>query len=138
MMKQKLLAALNSDFNDELAAVLRYLLEASVMKGVTGHEAREMFQKEIHDEIGHAAMLGDKIVALGGVPQIKFELPVAITDPGRALKRELDYERQAVANYIQRCKDAEEAGEIGLRVELENLVADETRHAEEITRLIGR
>jgi bacterioferritin len=138
MSKQKLLAGLNQDFNDELSAAMRYLLQSSVMKGLAGHEARELFQKEIQDEVGHAALLADKIVALGGTPHIKPEIPLPITDGVRALKQALDYERKAIANYAQRCKEADEAGEIGLRVELENLIADETRHAEELSRLIGR
>jgi bacterioferritin len=138
MSKQKLLQGLNQDFNDELSAAIRYLVQASVMKGIAGHEARELFKKEIADEMGHAALLADKIVALGGTPQVKIEAPIPITDGMRALKREYDYERRAVANYAQRCKEADALGEIGLRVELENLIADETRHAEEIARLMVR
>ena len=138
MSKQKLLQGLNSDFNDELAASIRYLVQSSVMKGIAGHEARELFKKEIQDEMGHAMLIADKIVALGGTPQVKVEAPIPITDGMRALKREYDYEKRAVANYVQRCKEADEAGEIGLRIMLETLIADETAHAEEIARLMVR
>ena len=137
MSKQELIKGLNADLNNEIAASLRYLLEASLMWGLAGHEAREVFQEEVADEMKHAALLADKIVALGGTPSIDPELPTPIKDAKKALQRELDYERKAVANYIERCKQADACGEIGLRIELETLIADETHHAEVIERLMG-
>lgn len=137
MNKQKLIDGLNYDLNNEIAASLRYLLEAAILKGLAGHEARELFQQEVTAEMQHAVLLADKISALGGTPVIKPELPTPIMDAKMALKRELEFERQAVANYTQRIKDADACGEIGLRMELEKLVADETNHAEEIERLMG-
>src|SRR2546426_7879226 len=137
MNKQALIKGLNDDLNMEIAASLRYLLEASLMWGLGGHEAREVFQDEVADEIKHAVFLADKIVALGGTPEIKPELPAPITDPKKALQRELDYENKAIAGYIERCKQADECGEIGLRIELENLVAEQSHHAKEIERRMG-
>ena len=137
MSKQTLLKGLNQDLNDELATAMRYLLEASLMRGLPGHEARELFEKEIADEMKHAAFLADKIVALGGTPEVKPELPTPLTDPKKALQRELDFERKAIAGYTERVKQADAVGEVGLRVELENMIADETHHAEEIERLLG-
>lgn len=136
MDKQKLIAGLNADLNRELETVMRYLLEASVMVGFGGHEARELFQQEIADELKHAAFLADKIVALGGTPDIKPAYPTSLTDPCAALQRERDHECQAIEGYKERIQQAEACGEIGLRVELENLIADETRHFEELDRLL--
>lgn len=137
MNKQKLIEGLNQDLNNELAASMRYLLEAAILRGLAGHEARELFQQEVTAEMQHAILLADKIAALGGTPEINPELPKPITDAKKALQRELEYERKAIAGYSQRLKEADACGEIGLRMELEKLVADETNHAEEIARLIG-
>ena len=137
MSKQDLIKGLNADLNMEIAASLRYLLEASLMWGLAGHEAREVFQEEVADEMKHAAFLADKIVALGGTPEINPELPTPIKDAKKALQRELNYEHKAIAGYVERCQQAEECGEIGLKIELENLIADETHHAEVIERLMG-
>ncbi len=113
---------------------MRYLLEASVMRGFGGTEARELFQKEIPDELMHAAFLADKIAALGSTPEIKPAYPTPIADPGDALKREHEMERKVVETYKERARQAEVYGDIGLVVMLENLIADETRHAEELER----
>jgi len=134
MDKERLIEGLNADLNGELEAVMRYLLEASVMRGLGGLEARELFQREMSDELRHAAFLADKIAALGSTPQISPTFPTPIADPGDALKREHDMERQAIETYKERAQQAEAYGDIGLKVMLENLIADETRHAEELER----
>lgn len=134
MDKENLIEGLNADLNSELEAVMRYLLEASVVRGFGGTEARELFQKEIPDELRHAAFLADKIAALGGTPDIEPAYPTPITDPGDALKREHEIERKAIETYKERARQAEVYGDIGLVVMLENFIADETRHAEELER----
>ena len=48
------------------------------------------------------------------------------------LERALAAEKQAIADYVERLKQADSFGDVGLRVTLENQVADETRHKEEI------
>ena len=137
MDKKKLIAGLNADMNRELEAVMRYMLEASIMTGFGGHEAREVFEAEVADELGHAKLLADKIVALGGKPEVKPVYPTPIYDAKKALQRELKMELDAVKNYKERVKEADELGEVGLKVKLEELIADETGHAEEIERLLG-
>ena len=137
MDKKKLIAGLNADMNRELEAVMRYMLEASIMTGFGGHEAREVFEAEVADELGHAKLLADKIVALGGKLEVKPAYPTPIYDAKKALQRELKMELEAIKNYKERVKEADELGEIGLKVKLEELIADETGHAEEIERLLG-
>jgi bacterioferritin len=46
-------------------------------------------------------------------------------------------EEQAIADYSARIRQADSFGDFGLKVELENVVADETRHKEEIERIIA-
>ena len=45
-------------------------------------------------------------------------------------------ERQAIAMYSQRAKEAEEYGDRGLVVSLDDIVRDETSHAEETERVL--
>ncbi len=46
-------------------------------------------------------------------------------------------ERQAISDYGERIAQAEAFGDVGLRVNLENQVTDETRHKEEIERILA-
>ncbi|MCW5887695.1 MAG: ferritin-like domain-containing protein, partial [Anaerolineales bacterium] len=96
----------------------------------------EFFLAEVPDEQRHAQFLANKIVALGGEPTTQPR-PVATAESNREmLEAVLEAEQRAVRDYTQRAEDAEEYGDKGLAVELENIVSDETRHAEETERIL--
>jgi bacterioferritin len=46
-------------------------------------------------------------------------------------------EREDVGAYTRRAREAEQAGETGLKVQLENIVLDETRHLEEVSKILA-
>jgi len=52
------------------------------------------------------------------------------------LEYDLKLEREAIENYTKRAQQAEEAGEPGLKVKLEELIVDETGHAEQLERIL--
>jgi bacterioferritin len=52
------------------------------------------------------------------------------------LEAVLAAERKAIADYTQRAGEAEEFGDKGLVVALEDIVRDETGHAEETDRIL--
>ncbi len=45
-------------------------------------------------------------------------------------------EKQAIADYTQRAQEAEECGQKGLAVQLEDMVRDESDHYEESERIL--
>jgi bacterioferritin len=46
-------------------------------------------------------------------------------------------EEQAIADYTVRIRQADNFGDFGLKVALENQLGDETRHKEELERIIA-
>ncbi|HVL81945.1 MAG TPA: ferritin-like domain-containing protein [Actinomycetota bacterium] len=136
MDKDKLIALLNDDLGHELQAVCVYLYQYAVASGIKGHDLRQIIEPEIADELGHAKFLADKIVALGGEPRIE----PAAWEPKRDVRSMLEYnlklEREAIAGYTERADQAKEFGDVGLAVRLEDIVADETEHAELMERLL--
>jgi bacterioferritin len=52
------------------------------------------------------------------------------------LQAVLEAERQAIRDYTERLGHAEKTGDVGLRVQLENQIADETGHAEETEKML--
>ena len=52
------------------------------------------------------------------------------------LELSLQAEKDTIARYTKRIDQADKAGELGLKVELENLVAEETRHKEDLERVL--
>ena len=88
------------------------------------------------DEINHARFLADKIVALGGTPTVEPKPVKPTSNVKEMLENTLQAEIDTIERYTLRCQQAEEAGEIGLKIELEHLITDETKHKIEIERLL--
>ena len=61
---QRLIEGLNADLNAEINTIIRYIRHSSVLKGIAGHEVRELLREEIMDEVKHATYIADKIVAI--------------------------------------------------------------------------
>jgi bacterioferritin len=131
-----LIDGLNHDLAGEYQAILMYIQYSAKLTGPYRRELRSLFQAEIADEQGHAQFLADKIASLGGEPTTTPR-PVASADqPRDMLEQALTAEKQAIVDYCDRVRQAATLGEIGLKVGLENQVADETRHKEEIERIV--
>src|SRR5688500_10328906 len=130
MDKQKLIDALNEDLAGELQAVIQYLTYSARVTGPWRPQLVSFMQAEIADELMHAQFLADKIAALGGVPTTQAR-PVPNADmPHAMLEAILEAERGAVRDYTERAKQADEYGDKGLAVQLEDMIRDETSHAE--------
>lgn len=136
MTKEALIQALNRDLAAEYQAVIMYTTYSAQVKGPHRLELVGFFQGEIPDEQGHAQFLADKIVALGGVPTTTPDpIPPAET-PKEMLERVLEAEQKAIRGYAERADQARAAGQIGLAVQLEDMVVDETGHYEETQKLL--
>lgn len=135
-VKADLIDSLNEDLAGELSAITQYIVYAAKVTGPYRPQLVEFFLKEVPDEQRHAGFLSNKIVALGGEP-ITQPRPVAEADSNREmLEAVLEAEQRAVRDYTKRAEEAEEYGDKGLAVELENIVSDETGHAEETERIL--
>jgi len=136
MDKQTLVKKLNEDLANELAAIVQYITYSAQVTGPYRPQLESFFLKEVPDEQGHATFLANKVVALGGVPTT-VPVPVAPAESNKELLlAALEAERKAVAGYKERAKQAEEFGDVGLQVQLEDMVRDETSHFEEIDRIL--
>jgi len=135
--RQDLLRGLNHDLAGEYQAVLMYIDYSARLTGPYRRELRAFFQAEIADEQGHAQYLADKIAALGGDPTTEPRPVPYAKLPREMLDHALAAEEQAIEDYNARVRQAEVFGDVGLKVALENLVADETRHKEELERIIA-
>lgn len=134
--KQALIDGLNEDLAHEYQAMISYLLFSKLVHGHARLELGQFFSDEIADELQHAQFLAQKIVALGGTPTTQpapFELP---RDNKAMLEAALKSEQETIRRYTERINQAEAAGELGLKVDLEDVVSDETGHKEDLERIL--
>jgi len=136
MTKEQLIDGLNEDLAAEWGTIMRYTYQSSKALGLRGAELRDIFQKEIPDEIGHAKYLTDVVADLGGDPTTQpkaFDKP---QDLKGMVELDLKMELADVENYSRHSKMAEELGMTELKVKLEELAADESEHARDLHRIL--
>ena len=134
--REKLIEGLNEDLAHEYNAIISYLLFSKTVHGHARLELAPFFEAEITDELGHAQFLAQKIVALGGTPTA-VPAPVTLPKDNKGmLEAALQAEKETIVRYTKRIEQAEAAGELGLKVDLEDIVSDETGHKEEIERIL--
>jgi bacterioferritin len=133
---KKLIAHLNEDLAGELSAIIQYVTYAAKATGPYRPQLSQFFLTEVADEQMHAQFLANKIVALGGEPTtVPRPVPPARTNH-EMLEAVLVAERKATKDYTARAREAEAFGDKGLAVQLEEMVRDESGHAEETERIL--
>jgi bacterioferritin len=136
MTKENLIRGLNEDLAAEWGTIIRYTYQASRAVGLRGAEFRSLLEKEIPDELGHAKFLSDVIFDLGGEPTTKPRAFETTGDLRAMVELDLKMESQDVENYTEHARLAEQLGETELKVKLENMAADESRHARDLRRIL--
>jgi bacterioferritin len=136
MKKETLIDHLNEDLANELSAIAQYITYAAKATGPYRPQLADFFLTEVADEQMHAQFLANKIVALGGEPTT-VAAPVAKASTNREmLEAILAAEIKAGNDYTKRAEEADEFGDKGLVVALEDMVRDEMGHSEETERIL--
>ena len=134
--KEKLIKDLNFDLSHEYGAAIQYSYSASVVSGLYRSALKPFFEAEISDELGHAMYLSEKIKSLGGIPTTKAAEVPQPSEVKDILEAVLKSESDTIVRYEERRKQAEELELTELVVTLEDMIADETGHKEEVERLL--
>src|ERR1700758_4180828 len=108
-----LIEGLNHDLAGEYQAILMYTHYSARLTGPYRRELRALFQAEVSDEQGHAQFLADKIAALGGEPTTESRPVPEANQPREMLEHALAAEKQAIADYNARIRQAEGFGDFG-------------------------
>ncbi len=127
-----LIDGLNEDLANEYASVIQYRTFASTLRGPHRLTLRSLFEAEVPDELRHAGILADYIAALGGTPATGPAEVQTADSPLDMLRAAYEAELQAITRYVERRSQAEEAGEHGIAVTLDDIIEDETRHRDEM------
>ncbi|RDI39904.1 ferritin-like domain-containing protein [Falsibacillus pallidus] len=134
---KELIDGLNEDLANEYAASIMYTYNAAVVSGLYRQTLKPFFESEISDEQGHALYLAEKIKTLGGSPTTKPAEVKQLTDVKEMLEEAHRAEKDTIERYEKRKKQAEELGLTELTVKLDDMIADETGHMEEIGRILS-
>jgi bacterioferritin len=134
MASPELIDNLNRALSLELAGVIQYMQHSFLVNGMERELYRSYFRKQSEESHDHATTLGDKIVALGGVPSVEPAMIRQSTDLQEMLRQDLALEREALAAYMaawESCKDDERP----TRFQLEERIYQEQLHVDELEKL---
>jgi len=134
MARADLIENLNRALSLELAAVIQYTQHSFLVTGVEREVYRKYFRKQGEESQEHAITLGDKIVAIGGVPTVEPSMIRQSTDLAEMLKQDLELEREGLQAYMaawESCGDEERP----TRFQLEERIYQEQLHIDELEKL---
>lgn len=131
-----LIKGLNDDLAGEYNAIISYLQYSAKVSGPYRPQLVEFLQTELPDEQRHAQYLANKIVSLGGEPTVEPSKVKTSDDTREMLQLIYNAEAQTVENYRKRIDQAEACGETGLKIQLEEMLSDETTHRDEVKKIL--
>lgn len=134
MDRQELINRLNQALALEYAGMLQYLQHSFLVQGPWRELYSEYFEKEADHTRKHAKRLGERIVALGGVPSVEPATIRQATDLTEMLQQDLELERQALELYSELAKACED--NVPLRVFFENMAFEEQDDVWELEKLL--
>ena len=134
MDKSKLIEKLNECLRHEWTGVAQYAQAGFVVAGLWREVYSEMFFDSAKESFGHAKLVGEKIVALGGLPTVERSAVKQSNDLNEMLNFALEFESKAVRCYNDALALAE--GDRALVVFLENILEDEQDGVDKLTRIL--
>jgi bacterioferritin len=134
MDKAKVIDKLNEGLRHEWTGVAQYAQAGFVVAGLWRETYAGMFYDSAKESFKHAKLVGEKIVALGGVPTVERG-PIKQTDDLlELLNHALEFESKAVKIYNEALVLA--AGERALEVFIENILEEEQDGVDTLTRIL--
>lgn len=134
MARTELLENLNHALSLELSGVIQYSQHSYLVTGIEREIYKGFFRDQAEEAQDHAQILGDKIVALGGVPTVEPAMIRQSTDLKEMLRQDLELEREAMAAYMAAWSSCDE-GDLPQKFWLEEQIAAEQLHIEELEKL---
>ena len=134
MAREDLIENLNNALSYELAGVIQYSQHSYLVTGADREIFKGFFRDNAEEAQDHAEVLGDKIVALGGVPTVEPAMIRQSTDVKEMLKQDLELEREAMAAYMSAWHSCDD-NDLPQKFWLEGQISDEQMHIEELEKL---
>jgi len=134
MEKSKLIDKLNDCLRHEWTGVAQYSQAGFVVAGLWREVYSDMFFDSAKESFGHARLVGEKIVVLGGVPAVERNPIKQSNDLNEMLNFSLEFESKAVKCYNEALALA--GGDRALEIFLENILEEEQDGVDKLTRIL--
>ena len=135
--REQMVALLNEDLAREYQAVIAYTIYSQVLKGAQYMDIARELETHAGEELAHAIKIAKQVDYFGGMP-ITVPKPVKTSDdPKVMLTADLENERETIAHYRQRIRQAEALGEFALSETLREIIQQEQEHFTDLADALG-
>jgi bacterioferritin len=134
MARPELIEHLNKALSLELTGIIQYSQHSYLVTGTDREVYKGFFRDNANEAQKHAEFLGDKIVALGGIPTVEPAMIRQSTDLKEMLKQNLKLEREAMAAYMNAWNSCGEE-DLPTKFWVEGQIAEEQIHIEELEKM---
>ncbi|MBI1394614.1 MAG: bacterioferritin [Betaproteobacteria bacterium] len=142
--REAVIAMLNGALATELVCVMRYRAHYFLATGLNSESVKDEFLQHANEELAHADRIAERIIQLGGEPDFS---PKGLDGRAHAeyvvgrnledmIKEDLVAERIAVETYTEMIRYLGDKDPTTRRM-LEDVLAQEEEHADELSDLIG-
>jgi len=132
--ESKLVEHLNKALSLELTGIIQYSQHSFLVNGTEREVFCDFFRSQADEALEHAKFLGDKIVALGGLPTVEPAMIRQTVELKEMLEQDLALERDAFEAY-RSAWDACAEEHLATKFWLEEHIAEEQLHIEELEKL---
>ena len=134
----KLTEMMNQGIAGELQAIVQYMWHHIMVKGLNSASLTEVFEETAVEEMKHAERIAERLFYFDVNPTTK-PTPIAVGgDEVQMLKADTKAEEEAITLYKQIIKQAAAEGDETTRLLFEEILADEERHHDTFTTLLGQ
>lgn len=135
--REEMVRLLNEDLAREYQAVIAYVVYSQTIKGAQYlHIAKEL-EKHASEELSHALQIARQIDYFGGKPAVQPKAVKQSEDAKEMLRADLENERETIAAYRQRIRQAEAMGEFALSETLREIIVQEQEHLTDLADALG-
>jgi bacterioferritin len=135
--REQMVTFLNEDLAREYQAVIAYTVYSQVLKGAAYTDIAGELELHAVEELQHALKIAKQVDYFGGMPAVTPK-PVKISeDPKEMLRFDLENERETIAQYRQRIRQAEAMGEYALSETLRGIIVQEQDHEIDLCDALG-
>ena len=137
LTRKQLIQLLNEDLAGEYQAIIAYTVYSQVLKGAAYTDIARELELHAAEELQHAIKIAKQIDYLGGMPAVVPKLVKTSNDPVEMLRADLENERETVARYRERIRQAEAMGEYALSEILRGIIMQEQDHEIDLSAALG-
>jgi bacterioferritin len=135
--REQMVELLNEDLAREYQAIIAYTVYSQILKGAEYMDIAKELEIHAGEELSHALKLAKQIDYLGGVPTVAPKQVRMSDEPQQLLRFDLDNERETIAQYRQRIRQAEALGEYALSEALRQIIVQEQEHEIDLSDALG-